>query len=190
MALWYHTFLILRIYRIQIIKISSSYSFPFSLLATLCSPGLAMCCDIPKRYTEVINNLTVYSRSLAAYVFSNFQRLNNNMKSWTQSTIGTLNQLTSKMNVEGLVFPFDSHWYHIKPARSYGNKPLIKVMQFPLQIGCFDAEYVLTLNVYLYFCKRVFYFEESRLIFLADITFVLFLHFWHCWSCYYSWPNH
>ena len=54
--------------------------------------------------------------------FSAFEGLNEKCFSWLNSsqTIGTLNELISKMNMEGLVLPFHSHWYHIKSeALSY-----------------------------------------------------------------------
>ena len=48
--------------------------------------------------------------------YSALERLYEKCFSWLNSsqTIGTLNELISKMNIEGLVLPFHSHWYHIK----------------------------------------------------------------------------
>ena len=102
------------------IKINSSYSFfPFLLLATLCLPGLAMWCDIPKEHTEVINKhvtTTALYCNIRFLKFSAFEGLQEKCFSWLNSsqTTGTLNELISKTNIEGLVLPLHSHWYHIK----------------------------------------------------------------------------
>ena len=96
-------------------KINSAYSFfPFLLLATLCLPGLAMWRDIPKKHKS--NILQPQPCNIRFLKFSAFKGLEQKCFSWLNrsQTIGTLNELMSKMNIEGLVLPFHSHWYHIK----------------------------------------------------------------------------
>ena len=79
---------------------------------------------------------------IVTYVFSNFQRLKvyrKNVSLWLNSsqTIGTLNELISKTNIEGLVLPLHSHWYHIKSeASTYVGTNWILVVADILLYNC------------------------------------------------------